>query len=284
MIRALVLAGLVALLALPGPAGGQEGASLERVEELTRLGRTEEARVVLMEWWDRGRSEASRRDLQRGLWLRGRLTVDPSQAALDFRRLVVEYPGGAFSDRALLRLAQAAWATGDADGVEAHLAQLARDYPDSPVARQARAWRSDAGPVPDPPRGAGEGTTGGGEAGAGAGDPDPDASGGPGAPAADAGGPGPTEDTVADAEGAGRFAVQLGAFAGQGRARALRDRVAASGYEVRLVRVEGSELTHVRVGRFPRMEEAEKLLEEVRALGLTAALVRDAHRERQEPR
>ena len=44
------------------------------------MGRTEEARAALVEWWDGDREDAPRRDLQRGLWLRGRLTVDPVQA------------------------------------------------------------------------------------------------------------------------------------------------------------------------------------------------------------
>lgn len=245
------------------PAGAQEAGSLARVEELTRQGRTEEARIHLLEWWDEALPDASRRDRQLGLWLRARLTVDPVQASLDFRRLVVEYPGGPYSGDALLRLAQVDWAVGNAEGVRDHLAQLERNYPKSPVLREARAWRSGAGPLPSPPASPPEGR--GGET----------ATGADGAAAAPGGG-----SQLSD----GRYAVQVGAFAGEGRARALRDRVQGAGYRVRMVRVEGSELTHVRVGRFPSLQEAEKLWEEIRALGLAAAVVRDADRERREPR
>jgi SPOR domain/Tetratricopeptide repeat len=126
-------------------------AGLERVEELAREGRTEEARASLLEWWGGARAEASRRDLQRGLWIRGRLTVDPAQAALDFQRLVVEYPGGPFSDAALFRLAQAAHERGDGARAQKYLATLERDYPTSPVRRAAEAWFADAGPPPPPP-------------------------------------------------------------------------------------------------------------------------------------
>ena len=48
--------------------------------------------------------QSGRGDRQRGLWLRAILTVDPLMAGLDFQRLVLEYPGGAHSDEALLRL------------------------------------------------------------------------------------------------------------------------------------------------------------------------------------
>ena len=75
MTRARIsLLALAALSVAGAPLVAQE-VSLERVEQLTRLGRTDEARSVLLAWWDDGRSEASRRDQQRGFWLRGRLSL-----------------------------------------------------------------------------------------------------------------------------------------------------------------------------------------------------------------
>lgn len=280
---ALVLLAMAALTGGPRVGASQEPTSLQRVEELTRLGRTEEARTLLTAWWETARTDASRRDRQRGLWLRGRLTVDPSQAELDLRRLVVEFPGGAFSDQALLRLAQAAWAEGDGARAQTHLDQLARDYPGSAVAREGRAWRAAAGPPPEPP--AGGSGSGGPAAARRDGDtqePGPEA-GRPGNAGPAGTGPEPDE-TPGPSATSGAFAVQLGAFAGEGRARALRDRLAAAGYEPRLVRVEGSRLLHVRVGRFDDMRRAEELLGEIRRVGLTAALVRDADREERVPR
>jgi cell division septation protein DedD len=235
----------------------QDPPSLDRVEELTALGRTEEARELLLVWWDHGRPAASRRDLQRGLWLRGQLTVDPRHAVLDYRRLTVEYPGGPFSARALFRLAQTAWELGDPATADVHLAQLDRSHPGSPTARKARSWRAGRGAPSAVPEGASP------------------AAGGPGRPPTRETGPRPDVASAADPP----WAVQLGAFLSDDRARTLRERAAAAGYATRLVRVEGSRLLRVRVGRFPAREEAERLLEEIRAGGLEATLVRDVHRE-----
>lgn len=282
-----VLALLAALgLGLPAaPAAAQEPASLERVEELTRLGRTEEARLILVAWWEEGRPAASRRDRQRGLWLRGRLTVDPDQAALDFRRLTIQYPGGPFSGRALFRLAQGAWAVGDGEVADAYVQRLVRDYPGSLEAREARSWLEAAGPAPEPPPSrlrAEDATAAEEEADADGADATADAAGSGEAARADGGVeayPAPTPAGPGSVVAARSFAVQLGAFAQERRARALRDRMAAEGWDVRLVLVEGSDLVRVRLGRFETLAEAEELLETVQARGLTAALVRDAHRE-----
>ena len=140
--------GLVLASAIPVAA---QRASLERVEELVRMGRAGEARGVLLEWWDGRRDDASRRELQRGLWLRGRLTVDPVQAELDFQRLAVLYPRGSFTPQAIFRLAQAAHEMGDEEGARRHMATLVRDYANSPARDDAEAWLRGAGPAPLPP-------------------------------------------------------------------------------------------------------------------------------------
>ncbi|MDH5760424.1 MAG: SPOR domain-containing protein [Gemmatimonadota bacterium] len=132
-----------------GGAGGQTLPSLDRVEELIGVGRTQDARTVLMSWWDSSREGAGRRDLQRGFWLRARLTVDPSQASLDYQRLVIQYPGGPYSDAALLRLAQAARSRGDEELSQSYLTSLERDYPSSSVLAEARAWSAGSGGTAD---------------------------------------------------------------------------------------------------------------------------------------
>jgi hypothetical protein len=78
--------------------------SLDVVDSLALAGRADEARTTLESWWQSERAGSSRRDRQRGLWLRALLTVDPRMAGLDFQRLVLEYPGGSHSDEAMLRL------------------------------------------------------------------------------------------------------------------------------------------------------------------------------------
>jgi hypothetical protein len=251
---------LFLVLALGGaPAGAQEPPTLDRVEELARLGRTEEARVMALEWWRSSGPRASRRDTQRGLWLRGQLTPDAAQAVLDFNRLVVEYPGGPWSDLALLRLAQAAYAAGDSAAAAAHVARLLLEYPASPVRSEAEAWLATAGPVSQP-------------AAPDSGIARPDSA--PARPPA----PAPAGDAAA-ASGTGEFTIQLGAFSTVARAESLLRQLADAGFEGRLARVPGSDLVRVRLGRFDSTEGAEALLWRVRDRGFTAAMARDAHRE-----
>lgn len=232
--------------AAPG-AAQQQPPTLDDVEQLARDGRTQEARAMLAAWWKELGAKASRRDTQRGLWLRGQLTTEAEQAALDFRRLVVEYPGGPFSDLALLRLAQAAHAAGDSAAAADQVAQLVREYPSSPVRRDAEAWLATAGPVPAPAAVPARADTAGA--------------------AADSAPP------------VGEFAIQLGAFSTMERAAALLAEVTKAGFEGRLVRVPGSDLVRVRVGTFGTAEGADAVLWQLRDRGFTSTVSRDAHRE-----
>jgi cell division septation protein DedD len=296
---------LISFLSVAGvrPAHGQS--ALERVDELARLGRAEEARALL-------REGASRRELQRGLWLRGRLTVDPVQAELDYQRLVVLYPSGQFTPEALLRLAQGAFAAGDEEGARRYVATLAMDYPRSDASERAENWLAAAGPVPpagDTPTGSATAQTPTDDAVAanptGADEPVADSAEADETsppeqaleePAADSSASpsvaGPNEPVSASAAvgGAGgaaaaagppmNYFVQLGAFADEERALALYDEVSGSGIDVRVVRVEGSRFTHVRVGRFAQRESAVELLDDLTRQGVSAALVRDDRPER----
>jgi len=256
------------LLTLPAPALAQT-ATLDGVEELARLGRTEEARAALTDWWDDARDNASQRDLQRGLWLRGRLTVDPVQAELDFQRLVVLYPSGPFTPQALLRLAQAAHANGDGAAAQRHVDALARDYPSSPSRTQAEAWLRAAGPPPTPSGSDARGTTTAGTPAsrtAPAAAALPDSAGGIRASAGRAAAP---ADAPLD------WSVQFGAFSDEERAYTLQRDLVDAGLPARLVRVAGSGFLHVRIGRFSTRDEAVRQLEAVSRSGFTAAIVRD---------
>jgi cell division septation protein DedD len=238
-----------------GPVSAQSG--LEEVEALTRLGRADEAREALTEWWEGDRAEASRRELQRGLWLRARLTVDPVQAELDFQRLTVLYPSGQFTSQAVLRLAQSSFAMGDEDEARQYVATLVRDYPSSEARSDGEAWLAAAGPVPPPgdtPRQAVE------EEEEVEREPEP-------------------QPEEADIVAVSNYYVQLGAFADEARAFALYDDVLDAGVDVRVVRVAGSRFTHVRVGRFADREGAVDRLDELTAAGINAALVRDDREE-----
>ena len=273
----LARSALIALVLCVGttlPAQGQ-GSSLERVEELVRSGRTDEARELLMGWWDDDSDAASRRDLQRALWLRGRLTVDPMQAELDFQRLVVLYPRGEFTPDAILRMAQAAHEMGDEQAARAHVETLVRDYASSPVSRRAQAWLRAAGPVPAPPEAAPTSRRA-----APAPQPEAERAGPPPEPrttAAEA----PSGDVGEPAAPprVGAYFVQLGAFAEEERAMALFEEVSALGVDVRVVRVDGSRFLHVRFGRFVEREAAVRELDRLADAGIDAALVRDERAE-----
>lgn len=246
-----------AVLAAQGPAG------LEAVDALVRSGRTEEARVALLGWWEDGWEGAGREDAQRALWLRARLTVDPAEAELDYQRLAIEYPGGLYSDEALLRLAQAAHALGDSGAAAGYAAALTRDYPESAAGREARDWLARVGE----PLASMRSTSVRGR---------PEAqqrseivSTTPPAPDR-----GPPPDPVS-----GAFGVQVGAFASAARAGSLRDRLTELGITARVVRLPRTQLLHVRVGRFDSEHEARELLAAVERLGFTGSVVRDVESE-----
>lgn len=295
--RALVPAALVlaVLLGWSGSVGAPgvlaQSATLERIDRLAGAGRVQEARASLVEWWSSERGSASRVDEQRGLWLRARLTVDPAQAMLDYRRLVLLYPAGPFTDQALFRLAQAAHALGDDAAARAHVAALVRDHPTAPSRRAAEAWLETAGQAPRP---AGANTrpirtaAGAGRAGPGAA--------GPVVPTSAEAGPaprqaerGPPEQAAADGAAGpeaaprgsvGTYSVQLGAFGDPERAWAVHARAIAAGLDARIVRVEGSDLLHVRLGSFAERPPAQAILDRIMRLDLDGAVVRDDRTER----
>jgi len=259
----------LAALLLTALSVAAQSTGLDHVEELARMGRTDEARSALEEWWGSARDDSSRQDLQRGLWLRARLTVDPTQAELDYQRLIVLYPNGSYAPQALFRLAQSAYAQGDTAVARRHVSALARDYPSSQSRTQAEAWLRAAGPpleqaqapggVPSESRRAGQGATASA----------PPADAGPGGIRPSTARPAAPADAVLD------WSVQFGAFADQDRAFALHQELVRAGLAARLVRVEGSGFLHVRIGRFATREEASTQLAQVEQRGFTASIVKD---------
>lgn len=267
MMRRTVLLGMLLLVGAPG-ALAQD--ALERTSELVAEARYVEARETLEEWWTRSGPTAEREALQRGLWLRALLTVDPVMAEMDYRRLVVEFPGGRHSDEALLRLAKGAEFMDDPEAAERYLEILVEDYPDSPLRVEARALREGlAHPPAEPPALESEvGAT-----------PDPEAD-----PEVS---PDPEVDPDSDVEPRpetpGAFTVQLGAFSTRERAGTLAELAAEEGLEVRIVQVEGSDLFRVRTGAFTSRTAADREVERIRALGLDALVSSDRERERPFP-
>ena len=284
--------GLIALTLLLVTAGlgvplqGQEG--LDAADALASAGRTEEARAILESWWEDDRPTAGRRDRQRALWLRAVLTVDPSMAGLDFQRLVLRYPGGPYSDDALTRLGLISAAEGDLVRAAGFFRTLVRDYPRSLERRGARAWLSEneieveeaeaalreaeaVAEQEEELRQAEElqaGEPGADSLSEASVAEERESAESPEAPPGAA-----TEVELSEAES--RYAVQLGAFMSEDRARRLMEVVEDAGFATRLVRVIASDLIHVRIGNFAERAEAVELMRRIREIGYDATIAAD---------
>lgn len=246
--------------------------ALQRTEALASHAHADSARAVLQLWWETSWTDASRAERQHALWLRGRLTVDPFIAEVDYQRLVEEFPGGRYSDKALSRLGLIAVSAEDPLGAAGYFEALVSEYPTSDLRGSAREWLREndddvrrARRLADADREA-----------AGRTDHRPD----PGtASESDARLGAPEEGPVAGSQPDGEFAVQLGAFSDMERAISLADRLRDAGYEARLVRVPTNVLVRVRVGYFGDRDDAVRMMLEVREAGFEATLVSDATQE-----
>lgn len=255
-MRIRVLATLSLLLFTFPPSHLHGQGALAEVETLLSRGMVLMARERLEHWWENQRPQAPRAELQRGIWLRGKLTVDPSLAALDFQRLVLEFPGGPFSDDALLRLAREADFRGDLHRALTQFRTLARDYPASPLSEKAITWLHQNEDV---------------AANLQAGSPSgarlpPDST------------PAP-EPAVPDAASRGTISLQLGAFRNLDGARRLLEHLRASGHAGRLIRVPKDELFRVRLGHFENRQQARDLQRELKRGGWDSTIVSDAQKE-----
>ena len=266
---------MVILLVLVGsPSGASAQDLLVRTDQLSRSGRTEQARELLLLWWEREAAGATRSDRQRGIWLRAALTVDPVEAAIDYQRLVVEFPGGAFADRALTRLAQTAEVMEELARAAEYYRRVVHDHPGSSFAAPASRWlEKHAG-------------------GLGLEEFSAQPAAEPSAEPAERSPPRlhraeiqprrvPTRPLPPrGVPNSGDFTVQVGAFSDAGRAADLLDQLLAEGFEARTTRIFGSELVRVRVGRFEDAGRATYVLDRLRGRGFDAMVLADAARER----
>ena len=250
----IYLSALILAVGVAVPAGAQE--SLDVLDSLASAGRTDEARIALEGWWESEWVRWGRRDRQRGLWLRAILTVDPRLASLDFQRLVLEYPGGSYSDDALLRLGLISAAAENLPRAAGYFRTLVTDYPRSPQRRRAQEWLAENFVAVE-------------EAELADAEirklefPEPESR----APEVDD--PEPAEAVSI------RYAVQVGAFENEERARSMFASVNASGFQARVVRVTGSELVRVRIGAFLNRTGAVELMDRVRRRGHEATIAVD---------
>jgi hypothetical protein len=211
---------------------------LNRTQARMDEGRIREARLELMQWWDLHSATGPDGELQRALWLRGLLTVDPRIATVDFRRLALEFPEGSYTGQARLRLAQSAHAQGDREGAKELYVALERDFPNTGLRLAARAWLDWYAPGTIRERGA------------------PPAS--------------VPSDTVTMP--ASVVAVELGSFRDLRVARELLARAVSAGLVTRVAQMpDGSH--SVRMGRYRTPDEAAEARSRARALGFPARLV-----------
>ncbi len=271
----VLLSALILAVGAAVPVGAQE--SLDVVDSLALAGRADEARTTLESWWENGRLRSSRSDRQRGLWLRGILTVDPRMASLDFQRLVLEYPGGSHSDEAMLRLGLISAAAEDLPRAAGYFRTLVTDYPRSPQRRQAEEWLSEhLVAVEEAEATAREAEATAREAESA--DEQAETTAQEEAAVVDA-----LEPEVEPPERAvtvsAHYAVQVGAFESEERARNLLASVRASGFRARIVRVQGSPLLRVRIGDFLDRTGAVELMDRVRGRGHEATIAADVAQE-----
>jgi cell division protein FtsN len=181
-------------------------------------------------------------------------------AGLDLQRLVLEYPGGSHSDEAMLRLGLISAAAEDLPGAAGYFRSLVTDYPRSTQRRQAEEWLSEHEvAVEEAEAAVREEETAVREAAA-----------------ADADAREPEVNSPERAETVSpRYAVQVGAFESEERARSLLAAVNASGFQARIVGVLGSVLVHVRIGTFFDRPRADELMVRVRRRGHEATIAVD---------
>jgi cell division septation protein DedD len=194
-------------------------------------------------------------------------------AGLDFQRLVLEYPGGSYSDEAMLRLGLISAGAGDLPRAAGYFRTLVTDYPRSPRRRQAEEWLSDhLVEVEEAEAAAQEAEA----VAARSADSATGADAAADAAVAAAAVQEPETDSPSGAETASlRYAVQVGAFESEERARDLLAAVNASGFRARIVRVPESPLVRVRIGAFSDRAGAAELMDQVRRRGHEATIAAD---------
>jgi cell division septation protein DedD len=310
-VRSALLA--FALVLVCGPVSAQSDV-LDRVDGLLAAGRLTDARSTLARWIAAnppGARAASPEDRARARLLEGRLTPDVASAEEAYRSVVLSYPRTRAAPEAMLRLGQVlvAVAMADADSAAArravdYLDRLVDDYPGSEHRTLGMLWLARAHEVVGDHPSACAVTADALRAGIA--DPvmnglfetereaacNTSLAGGRPDDAARAGAArAPTQPPARRTERAPpvrpdpptgqleRFAVQAAALRDRAGADALVARLRRAGFDPRVVRLEGSTLHRVRLGRYTGTPPAAQLARRVRQAGFDAVVVTDAHRE-----
>lgn len=138
MKRLLFFVGFV----LASPLAAQEDPLLSTAVQLATEGYSDSARTLVQQRL----SALSPSDplYPQALYAAGVVATDVNEALNYFRRVSIEYSRSSWADRALLRLAQLAFAAGDAQGALRSSQRILTDYPLSEVHAEANFWAGRA--------------------------------------------------------------------------------------------------------------------------------------------
>ncbi|TFG64894.1 MAG: hypothetical protein E4H28_04715, partial [Gemmatimonadales bacterium] len=134
---ALAMAG--ALLVGGGVAASAQTADLDSVEAIADRGESVPAREGLDAWLAVNSGRATRAELTRAWFLRGRLMNDTDSAEVEYLRAAIDGEGP-FASRARLRLGQLQLARGDLQRAAEHLVQLRTDDPGGALVPVSWVW------------------------------------------------------------------------------------------------------------------------------------------------
>jgi hypothetical protein len=253
---------LTAFVVAP-PLAAQQDSVLRFAVQLATEGQGDSARTLVAATLRR----LSPRDslYPEALFTAGAVADETATAMTYFRRVSLEYPNSEWADRSLLRLAQLAFASGDAAAAQRAAQRVLTDYPLSDVRAEATFWAAQASfEVGNLTEGCSLLEQAGGIAGddvelanrvrfhlqrcqalLGAGDSIP-------------------ADTTARPSGPVVYTVQVAAVQTASAADEMMERLHAAGYEPHVVRDPTDGLFKVRVGRFAARQDAQRVAGDLR--------------------
>lgn len=238
-------------------------AALDSIEAAADRGDTAGARPLLETWFASDAAGASRTDVTRARFLRGRLMADADSAEVEYLRAAID-GDGEYAARARLRLGQLQLARGNLRRAAEHLEQLRADDPGGVLVPISWVWTARVAEAMSDVATACEAWS---RARASLGTADPAHA--------------EAQQSRSRCEESGRqpgelvtYTVQLGAFGTEEAAIRLRDGAADGGVAVRVVAPAGGvRVYRVRAGRFGSREAAEILMRQFHASGFDAIVV-----------
>ena len=282
------------LLMLWASAASAQQRALERIDSLIAAGRSQDARNALKEWERISAADAKTDGAQRSraLYLSARLTEDAAQAQEKYLNVALSYPTAREAPDALLRFGQGLLATGDAQRAATYFERVIRDYPKATARPVAYLWLTRAQLAAGDARAACS-TAGNASKSADlntdlreliaseqrtACSPPVERKASSTPPAVTPPPALPVSSPATDAQ----YAVQVAAFREVSNATSIAAQLKRSGFDARVVYIEGNSLARVRIGRFKTNAEAATELKRAQSAGLAGIIVDDVQKEKNE--